>query len=607
MSAQVPPQYGNYGPLNYRSQGVPSDPFQAMDNYINYQQLVEAQRADQYTQNLSLPPDMSQHQMFLTLTQSKYRQYRDASSQEQMMRMYQRKLDIQRETYAGNLLSQSIGFGGMAAGIGFLGLGGAALTLPVTASLDTEIRRRQFAANLSTDLDLYRRRIGGDFSYQQNSMLGRQLQREMYAGKYVRPGETGSFFNSEQQMSIMKTGLSTGLLTAQNQDVDKMMTRNGGKLDANILSSMRSSGTTKQFAKNFEMLRDTTKEVVQLLQTTLEGGMSVIKELQQTGFKSIGEIRNQVMQAKAFGDISGLGTQNMMLVGRAGSLAVQGTGWAASTGASMFQYSATTAALQAQQNPEMSRAVARVGGIANAGSILGANKLNILNTGMGTRIVASMMNANGTLNPEMLDKLSSGQLSGYSVTSRASAVGMGLGIGGRAMFPLTKQKMFESLNDFGKDMVTQRAFDLWRGPKGGNVEQQAFVFAQLTNPNASLAEQEVIQQSLLTSKNTDQKWAARQTISDALQAKLIPQYRNPWSRAMGNRMVDIGQASARFGNAMMNGPGEFISQSVGAISKFSRWMPYQVSELAEWVTGTKDQGYGTVSRFPICESSKYIK
>jgi len=40
--------------------------------------------------------------------------------------------------------------------------------------------------------------------------------------------------------------------------------------------------------------------------------MSVIKELQQSGFTSIGAIRQQVLQAKAFGDVTGVGAQNMI-------------------------------------------------------------------------------------------------------------------------------------------------------------------------------------------------------------------------------------------------------------------------------------------------------
>ena len=463
--------------------------------------------------------------------------------------------------------------GGAIAGLAGVGLGAMAIpalmTAPITMAVEGELKRREFAANISTDLDLYRRKIGGNFTYQQTTALGKQLQRQMYRGEFTRPGEVGDFFNSNQQMQIMKTGLASGLLNTSNQDVGRMMTERGG-LDDTVINAMRQSGTTQQFVKNFEKLRDTTKDIVKILNTTVTGGMSVIKELQQSGFTSIDAIRQQVIQAKGFGEITGVGSQNMMLIGRAGAQAVQGTSWSGASGATMYQQAATTAALQAQVSPIMARAVERAGGIAQAGATLAAGQMNLLNSGMGTRAVAAMLRSDGSIDPTMMDKMRSGGMSAYEITSRASGIGYSMGAGGRAMFDLTRQKALEAMSDQDRQALVQQTFNAWRANKVGNAQQQAWVFAERQMGITDLAQREMVMESLTRSKQYDRQYAALQAqrIGAAMPERTA--YRNPISRYVGNRIVDIAQLGAEVGTGIVDYSNATIGQGIQNIGKMSR-------------------------------------
>jgi hypothetical protein len=566
-----------------------------MENYIQYQNMVRSQEVAQYQQNVMQPPDLTQRQMFRILTQDRYGRGVDAVARETMFRTFQRRNEIQRETFSAQLFNQAVDWGVMGATGGMIsagvtgalgggglltaaGLAGAAsgmiipalMTAPITMAVEGELKRREFAANISTDLDLYRRRIGGNFTYQQTTALGRQLQQQMYRGEFTRPGETGDFFGPNQQMQIMKTGLASGLLNAGNQDIGQMLTARGGKIDTSILNAMGQSGTTQQFVKNFEKLRDTTRDVVKILNTTLVGGMSVIKELQQSGFTSIDAIRQQVIQAKGFGEITGVGAQNMMLIGRAGAQAVQGTGWSGMSGASMYQQAATTAALQAQVSPVMARAVERAGGIAQAGATIASGQMNLLNSGMGTRVVASMLRPDGSIDPVMMDRMRSGGMSAYEITSRASGVGYAMGAGGRAMFDLTRQKALEAMSNQDRQMLIQQTFNAWRANKVGDARQQAWVFAERQMGITDLAQREVMMESLTSSKQYDRQYAALQAqrIGAAMQER--PTYWNPIARGTFNAMVSVGQFGAGMGSAIVDETGKTIGEAALGISKFAR-------------------------------------
>ena len=106
MPPTAPSQYsptdpwGNTGsgPISYRN--APSDPFAAMDNYIQYQNMVRSQEVTQYQQNVMQPPDLTQRQMFRILTQDRYGRGVDAVARETMFRTFQRRNETQREVFS---------------------------------------------------------------------------------------------------------------------------------------------------------------------------------------------------------------------------------------------------------------------------------------------------------------------------------------------------------------------------------------------------------------------------------------------------------------------------------------------------------------------------
>jgi len=51
----------------------------------------------------------------------------------------------------------------------------------------------------------------------------------------------------------------------------------------------------------------------------------------------------------------------------------------------------------------------------------------------------------------------------YEITSEPAATGYAMGPGGRAAFDLTRQKALESMSDMDRQMLTQQAFNAWRG------------------------------------------------------------------------------------------------------------------------------------------------
>ncbi|HUV84888.1 MAG TPA: hypothetical protein VMV86_04215, partial [Methanosarcinales archaeon] len=344
--------------------------------------------------------------------------------------------------------------------LGWLGGGAASLAVPfamagavsyvVNRGVNESIERQRFMQSISSDVEQYRGSLGfNGLSYQESSQLGHNLGRGM---------ETkGDFFSKGQQAKIHKIGLSNNLISARGKGLD--------------------SGSIQQYERNFSELKETTEEVVKLLQTTIEGGMSVIKELQGKGFTSVKQIRQQVLQAKAFGGMTGLGAQNMMQIGAAGAQATQGTPWSARAGAETYQMGAVTASGIAASGPQGAYAVNRVGGVAAAGAAVGRFQMNVLQSGIGTKMTAYAMNADGSENQGRLDALLGGKVGSYGVVTGANQTGYAMGQGGRVMFPHYKEQMLNNMNAEDRARGAQAAFDLWRRGKGGNVEQQAYAFA----------------------------------------------------------------------------------------------------------------------------------
>ena len=501
----TPPQ-GGYGPANYAG-GRQSSPYDSANNTINYNEMAQYEAISQYRQ-MPATSYMSEYPLRQQqkLAFNPIYQYGVGPGQDD--RLYNRQAAMNRMSYSASMASAaaytgiaegvSVGMGlwkvgatarvaGAAAGIGMGGMAVSMLApiLPmyfVDRGIQNSLERQQYMHQIATDVETYRGRLGfNNLSYGAASSLGAQMSSDMF-----KPDQ---FFNREQQMRIHKIGLSNDMLTARGA---------GAGL---------TGGTIEQYRRNFNELRDTTQEVVKLLKTTIEGGMSVMKELQGAGFNSMKQIRQQVLQAKAFGDYTGIGSQNMMQIGVAGAQSVQGTPWQAAVGASMYQTGAMQATAMARTGAMGSYAVERVGGVAAAGGILARAQMNVAMSGYGTRMAAFAMNPDGTMNNSRMSQLMYGQASAYGVVTGANATGYAMGESGRALFPIYKEQFYNNLNDQGRTMVMMNAFNLWGQNRRGTTEAKAYKFAgQFTNDPR---EQFLLMQNILSPKGFATQAATR--------------------------------------------------------------------------------------------------
>lgn len=460
-----PPDYG-YGPTNYSGQGG-NDPFGAFDNRIRYQDMLRHQMVSQYHQNTVEPQTMTLGQARRVATQQKF-QYGVPGGQDP--RYYERQASLARSSYGASLAGGVAGFGmwglaegaAVAAGSGFLGsmlLPAAAIAAPMhflNKGIQNSLDRRKFMHSIASDVEKYRGKLGfrGGLSYTQASQLGSDMTESMYQGN--------QFFSKEQQMRIHKIGISNDLLSAKGG-------LNGGTID--------------QYKKNFEDLKQTTEEVVKLLQTTVEGGMSVIKELQQKGFSNINQIKQQVAQAKTFGGFTGMGAQNMMQLGSAGAQAVHGTPWKASVGASMYQMGAVNASMIANSGQSGANAVQRVGGTAAAGAAIGNFAMNMLQSGIGTKMTAYAMNSDGSINEDKMKRLLSGKAGAYEIVTGANRTGYAMGED-RVRFGMFKEDMLNQMSDMERMKMVNSGFDAWSKQRPySSLENKAWVYSGMFSNN----------------------------------------------------------------------------------------------------------------------------
>ena len=558
MPPPYPPEYG-HGPVNYAQQGGGS-PLGSADNRIRYVDMVRQQMVSQYQQNVVQPATLTLAQQRSVATQPQF-QYGIQGGQQNIARMYQRQATMNRTAYAGAVTGAALGMGAWglggagvaAAGIGATSVAGLALPFAAAAvpmhfvnkGIQNTLERQRYMHSIAGDVEQYRDRLGfRGLSYGQASQLGGNMASSMLKG--------GEFFTGGQQMRIHKLGLSNDLLSARGRGGD--------------------SGTIKQYERNFAELKDTTKDVVKLLQTTIEGGMSVIKELQQGGFGSIRQIKQQVVQAKAFGGMTGLGAQNMMQIGAAGARAAQGTPWSATAMATQYQAGAAQAGFMVQAGGAGAAAVQRAGGIAQAGATMAGFQANVLSSGIGTKMVAYAMRPDGTMDEQRMDRITSGAAGAYEIVAGANQAGYAMGPGGRALFERNKYMAMNQMTAQRREQYTVRAFQAWASQGGRrhvDSKAQAWAFAGMYTNN--YRERELVTQNLLAPKNWVQRAAERQAVTQGLQAvarpKAAPQL-NRFQEAFGTTMGGIGAGlygAGALGVGAVQGAAVGVSTAVGDI------------------------------------------
>ncbi len=475
----TPPEYGQ-GPANFADAGG-GGPFSAFDNSINYQNMLRYQMVTQYQQQNITPYSLPMQMQRRIMTGPRY-SYGVPGGQDRSY--YNRQAELNRSAYSGAIASAAVGWGGWSAAGGGAALAGfgtlaAGIAIPLLATaplypmiskrMNEVLDRQKYMQSIALDLEVNREKLGmRGLSYNEASRYGSVLSSDVMS----RGTGKGAFFNTDQLMRIQKIGIASGILTAKGPR----------------------EGTLRQYRENVKELTDATEDIVKTLQTTIEGAMSFIKEANQIGFKNIPQIRSQMRMAKAIGATTGMGFQNAMQIGAAGAQAVQGTPWAAHVGASMFQMGAVQANAIANTSRAGAYAVERAGGVAQAGATIAATHMNIMQSGIGTRMAAYAMNPDGTVNQGALDRMLGGGLSPYEVVSGANRVGYAMGTN-RVRFDMFKEDLLNRMSDVQRGQFANEGFNLWRRGRGGGVENQAYAFArQFTNDSVS---RRLMYQSLL--------------------------------------------------------------------------------------------------------------
>ena len=566
---QLPPDA--YGPINKDRPGN-IDPFAKFDNYIRYQDMVRYQTISQYEQSSITPQSLSWYQQ-RGAAQGAY-QY--GTGDDSTSRYYQRQREMARMGRMGGILSGAATFapvatitmGGLVTGIGI----SAVAAIPgiyIARGVDRTIERQRLMQEMAVDLDQRRSSLGfnSSLSYNDSTNLASRMLQNMGPGPGEgRLGGSQPFFNREQGLRIHKIALANNMMNARGFGAD--------------------SGTMKQYEKNFKDLTKTTEDVVKLLQTTIEGGMSVIKNLQQSGFRTMKDVNAQIRQAKAFGGLTGLGAENMMQVGAAGAQAVQGTPYSAMVGANMYQQGATQAGMMARGSMAGQHLIDRVGGVGAAGAAIGRFHMNIFSSGMGTKLAAYMMNPDGTMNQDRLNRVTSGKVGVDEMIRGAGDRAYAMGAA-RASFEEKKMMLYNDPTTKGweRDAMTTGLFNMWRKNKPSSVEDQAWVFAGLgTN---DIREQQLMKNYLLKPKGYWQMDAASNVEAAVADGKKygaspyglkglvynVNRGMTNWGANVGNRVMsglnDVGNLfnTSDFAGTLVDKWGMATGRALGVVSR----------------------------------------
>ena len=456
--------------------GQQTDALSAQDNQISYADMTRFQMVSQYQQQMqNYPRSSARYTQVLSQPRFQY------GVEGQNTDFYQRQMqlntsitgakafsgvaDLASFGIATSMATQALRVAGMStkffSASGFVGtqmtpLAVAAVPMYfINKGVERTIERQRAMHSIASDVEQYRDRLGmGNVTTAQITGLGMNMTSSMY-----RPGQ---YFDPKKQQEILKYGLANDMLSGRGKGL--------------------AAGDVKTFEKNFTELLDTVKQVTKTMKVTAEGAMSVIKEMQQGGFGTMGQISTAMRSASAYGSMTGIGTQNMLQIGAAGAQAVQGTPYTAAAGASMYMGGAAMAGRMAgggYGGAKMQETVRMAGGVAQAGGMIAQTTMNVLQSGIGARVLASVMDQNGKLNPGAFNELLSGKMSGHQIITRAGQVAHGWGSGGRVMFQRNRSEL---ANQIAEDpiqaaMVMQSTFNAWRSNRRGTREQQAQVFA----------------------------------------------------------------------------------------------------------------------------------
>ena len=348
-----------------------------------------------------------------------------------------------------------LGFaGGMAAG--------SIIGMPIQMFADRGIERARFQADIARDINDYSPMMTGGRGY------GRQATRALSRDMMEEMNDQMNFFRPEDQLKVMKMGMSSGMIKGRDTD---------------------------EFKRSFEELKSAAKDVVVMLNTTIEGGMSVMQELKKSGFSDASQIRNTILQARTIGATTGIGTQNALGIAAAGAQNAMGTGWSAVAGAGMYSGSLATLGNMSMSDPAMRESIRAAGGISEASGMVGSGMMNALRSGLGIQTLASVMNpTTKQFDADRMQRLASGDMSAGDIISAANEYGLSGGRGGANNRALVGRDIQRRLNEstYAEQVSMFRGmYSAWAGPRGGRDEASAYVFAGQFSSNP-------VQQDLLS-------------------------------------------------------------------------------------------------------------
>ena len=402
----------------------------APNNTIDYGQMMRYQTVSQFQQMMNRSSTASFYQQ----QQQMYNPRFSTGAQNENWKSYQRQSEANRVGYAGAFVSGGTEFAisslAMAAVPGFIAGMGASLLAPIVPmafvnyGVNRTMERQKAMISMANDLDQYRGQIGlRDLTYTQSTMLASDLTKSMYSDEH----NPNKFFNAKQQQEMFKIGLSNNMLSAKTKG---MVT-----------------GDIKQFEKNTKELFEATEIIVKTMNTTLQGGMSIIKEMQMKGFGTVGQIRNSVTQAQGYGFMTGIGAQNILQVGATGANSTAGTTWNPQSGSNMYMMGAAQVSTLARSGISQD-VITRLGGIGQAGGAMGQMQMNILKSGMGRWVSAYLMNPTGGLSESAFDRLAAGKVGAYEMVTKGGQNFNNLSPSERFMW---RRRQGEMLNDLVQD------------------------------------------------------------------------------------------------------------------------------------------------------------
>jgi hypothetical protein len=468
----------------------PDKLFSDIGYIAKYQQDQNAINLEQYKRSVYVPPELNRDQLSKIYEMPQYR-YGTETAQKYNRELYARQSEVARSSFSATSAQWAMDatiFSGAsalttAAGVGAIGslaipLGVSyAAMYPIRKAMDKEVARRQESVGIANDISMFRDQAGLKYSsFREVNSLARGMRNDM--GK-------GGFWSKDDQLKMHSIALGEGIL------------------DSMAPGSTNTQGSTEQYKKNFDELKKVTKDIVETLHTTMEGGLALIKDMKQKGHTSMQKIRTELIRAKAFGDATGIGTENMLRVQDAGGERAYAQGMTRDYGASTYRTGYAQLHAQGMGSQTMAASINRVGGMESATQIVNDAGINFIQSKLGTQLWAASTNAKGEWDYKFLDKLSNKKASASEITNRSHHRGAAMGDSGRALAERHKMEAWEKAGSDGTALMIMQAqfkgsLHAWKRDRPGITnEAAAQKFAEMWLPGQDIRAQSLLADHML--------------------------------------------------------------------------------------------------------------